>query len=181
MAYEVSAMPTFKAFRDRQEVGALRGASLDALRELVEQHAGRKPVARDLAAERASRQAAQREALVALLAEPDKERVRTALTTLIKIAGNILTDPSEPKYRSLKVDNKAIKEKVLACPGGRSMLLSVGFEPQVEKYECYSAAAVPGDLNGTSRPPHVCPHTTVRSKLARSHDRSCSCCRPMRS
>jgi hypothetical protein len=30
----------------------------------------------------------------------------------------------------LQVENKTIKEKVLSCPGGRALLLSVGFEAQ---------------------------------------------------
>ena len=120
-------MPTFKAFRGGTEVGSLRGASPDALRELVEQHAGSRPVARDPAAELAARQAAQRAAMGTLLAVADKERVRAALTTIQKIAANILANPGDEKYRTLKVDNKAVKEKVLSCPGGREMLLSTGF------------------------------------------------------
>ena len=169
-------MPTFKVFRDGREVGMLRGASMDGLRQLVEQHAGSKPVARDLAAERAARQVAQREALAALLAVSDKERVRTALATLNKIVSNILADPSEPKYRSLKVDNKAIKEKVLACPGGRAMLLSVGFQPQVSTRRVIEV----GCIVLTSHPYPLLPYTT-NSTWARSPGRSSSCCQPMRS
>ena len=36
----VRAMPTFKAFRDGQEAGSLRGADPDALRKLVMEHQG---------------------------------------------------------------------------------------------------------------------------------------------
>jgi len=42
MAYKVAAMPTFKVFRDRVEVGMIRGADPDGLRSLVQQHAGDK-------------------------------------------------------------------------------------------------------------------------------------------
>ena len=42
MACKVAAMPTFKVFRDRVEVGMIRGADPDGLRSLVQQHAGDK-------------------------------------------------------------------------------------------------------------------------------------------
>jgi len=42
MACQVSSMPTFKIFRDQQEVGMLRGADPDGLKALIKQHAGDK-------------------------------------------------------------------------------------------------------------------------------------------
>ena len=41
-ACNVSAMPTFKAFRDKAEVGMCRGADEAALRALINEHAGSK-------------------------------------------------------------------------------------------------------------------------------------------
>ena len=41
-ACQVSAMPTFKIFRDKKEVGMLRGADPNGLRALIQQHAGDK-------------------------------------------------------------------------------------------------------------------------------------------
>jgi len=38
--YEVSAMPTFMAFREEKEVGQIQGADPDALKKLVENHQG---------------------------------------------------------------------------------------------------------------------------------------------
>ena len=73
--------------------------------------AGAPPRVRDPAAEFAARKVAQREAL-ALLLGTDRTKARVALQTLEKIAGNILSEPAQPKYRTLKVDNATIKEKV---------------------------------------------------------------------
>ena len=39
---QISAMPTFKVFRDRKEVGMIRGANPAALKELIAKHAGDK-------------------------------------------------------------------------------------------------------------------------------------------
>ena len=41
-ACQVSAMPTFKVFRDKKEVGMIRGADPNGLRALITQHAGDK-------------------------------------------------------------------------------------------------------------------------------------------
>ena len=123
-AYGVRAMPTFKVICKLAEVGEVRGANEDALRQLIAMHAGSKPKP---TVDPEARQRAQREAVAALLSA-DKSRVRAALETLQKIIGNVLGAPNEPKFRSIKVDNKAIQEKVLRCPGGRALLLSAGFE-----------------------------------------------------
>ena len=126
MACGVSAMPTFKVFLAGVEVGAMRGANPDGLRELVARHAGTQPAAQRPAVDQASRQAAQREALQAVLS--DSARAPVALDLLLRAFRNVLDAPTEPKYRSLKAANKAVKEKVLACPGGGAMLLAAGFE-----------------------------------------------------
>merc|ERR1712226_473261 len=39
---QISAMPTFKCFRDKKEVGMVRGANEQGLREMVAQYAGDK-------------------------------------------------------------------------------------------------------------------------------------------
>ena len=41
-ACQVSAMPTFMIFRDKKQVGMLRGADPNGLRALIQQHAGDK-------------------------------------------------------------------------------------------------------------------------------------------
>mmetsp|Transcript_18144 Transcript_18144/g.46430 ORF Transcript_18144/g.46430 Transcript_18144/m.46430 type:complete len:239 (+) Transcript_18144:2-718(+) len=119
----ISAMPTFKVFRHGNEVGAARGANPDSLRELVATHAGPKPAA---AVDPAKRQAAQREALLAIAS--DTAHAQNAFSTVARILKNVLNDPTEPKFRSIKADNKTLKEKVLTCRGGREFLLAAGFE-----------------------------------------------------
>lgn len=124
MACGVRAMPTFKIYRGGSEVATMSGANVDGLRSLVAAHAGPAPRA---AVDPAARQAAQRDALKAVLAS-DRTRAKICLDTLIKIFGNVVGSPSEPKFRSLKAENAAVKEKVLGCNGGQAMLLAAGFE-----------------------------------------------------
>lgn len=38
----ISAMPTFKAYRNRKEVASVQGADIDALRAMVKEHQGDK-------------------------------------------------------------------------------------------------------------------------------------------
>jgi thioredoxin 1 len=121
----VRAMPTFQIFRGGAKVAELKGANPDALRQLILQHAGEKPRAKP---DTAARQMQQRGALAALLAVPDKARAHAAASTIVKIVANVLSNPAETKFRSLKCDNKGVKQKVLECPGGRDLLLSAGFE-----------------------------------------------------
>ncbi|GMK57839.1 hypothetical protein CspeluHIS016_0406730 [Cutaneotrichosporon spelunceum] len=50
----------------------------------------------------------------------------TCVETLVKIASNIQSSP-DPKFRTLKGDNAALKNKVLAVSGGREYLILMGF------------------------------------------------------
>jgi hypothetical protein len=54
-----------------------------------------------------------------------------ALGILIKLVGNPLENESEPKFRTVKLDNKTIKTKVIALKGGLELLKAVGFKKNV--------------------------------------------------
>lgn len=149
IAFEIGALPTLKVFRAGVgEVGAMRGlANLDALQQLVErERAGQmhRPSAAD-SSERKEQRArerwqaaesepsaqlqAQRSALAVMLADAtNHERSRVALSTLMRLVVNVLESPAEAKYRTIKVENAAIRQKILSVPGAREMLLAVGFE-----------------------------------------------------
>jgi hypothetical protein len=80
-----------------------------------------------------------------LLEEIGKElqpaRARETYTTLNKILGNIVQNPTEPKFRSLKKSNKMMSEKVCSSPHACSLLLAIGFDDTGEAYVC------PGDAD----------------------------------
>ena len=52
---------------------------------------------------------------------------RTALNTLRVYTNNIVSNPEEAKFRSIKQDNKAFQERVSKVTGGLNYLRAVGF------------------------------------------------------
>lgn len=50
-----------------------------------------------------------------------------AVTILLKILDNIIREPNNEKYRTIRLENKIIKEKLLALVGMRSLLEQIGF------------------------------------------------------
>jgi len=56
--------------------------------------------------------------------------------TLGKIFGNILRNPEQAKFRTLKKDNRLVAERVCGSMGAISLLFMVGFEDTDETYTC---------------------------------------------
>lgn len=61
--------------------------------------------------------------------------------TLRKVLNNIVQNPSEPKFKTLKKENKLVADKICACPNTISLLLALGFDDCGVTYEC------PADAN----------------------------------
>lgn len=59
---------------------------------------------------------------------------------LFKVLGNITDKPSEPKYRTLKKDNKKVADTLLKHPAAVSILMAAGFEDQGETLHCPDTA-----------------------------------------
>ncbi|XP_061834609.2 UBX domain-containing protein 6 isoform X1 [Nerophis lumbriciformis] len=57
----------------------------------------------------------------------DKEKVKAAVDIMSKYVENICKNPSEDKYRKLKVSNKVFQDKVVAVEGSREFLQALGF------------------------------------------------------
>lgn len=50
-----------------------------------------------------------------------------AVTILLKILDNIIREPNNVKYRTIRLENKTIKEKLLALVSMRELLEQIGF------------------------------------------------------
>eukprot|EP00929_Paragymnodinium_shiwhaense_P114265 TRINITY_DN82603_c0_g1_i1.p1 TRINITY_DN82603_c0_g1~~TRINITY_DN82603_c0_g1_i1.p1 ORF type:complete len:165 (-),score=31.10 TRINITY_DN82603_c0_g1_i1:16-510(-) len=77
---------------------------------------------------------AAKEALSAVGAQP-WEVQEACYGVLLKLLGNVVREPAEAKFRSVKSGNATIKAKVFDCPGGSDVLLAAGF---VAGTECYT-------------------------------------------
>lgn len=55
------------------------------------------------------------------------EDVKVCLQTLQRAFFNIIGDPQEPKYRTIKKTNETIRNRILYIPGGLALLLTFGF------------------------------------------------------
>ena len=49
--------------------------------------------------------------------------VEAAIVLLLKVLGNIIATPDEPKFRKLKKTNKQVEAKILPCRGALQMLI----------------------------------------------------------
>ncbi|XP_041359073.1 UBX domain-containing protein 6-like isoform X2 [Gigantopelta aegis] len=65
--------------------------------------------------------------LLLLEDESEKDELRSALDILFKVHQNLLKNPGEEKYRQLRKENKAIKEKLLKFDGAKEFLLAAGW------------------------------------------------------
>ena len=91
------------------------------------------PSAADLAVAEARKKVVR--ALDAKICEQDEATAMAAIETALKLASNVLDNPSEPKYRKFRSNNPGISKKLLRCPGGQELLLAMGFRTKVMEFE----------------------------------------------
>ena len=53
---------------------------------------------------------------------------KDACEILVKLLSNVIRDPNNMKYRSIRLSNPKIESKLLAANGAFETLFSVGFE-----------------------------------------------------
>ncbi|PAV57337.1 hypothetical protein WR25_13734 isoform B [Diploscapter pachys] len=59
----------------------------------------------------------------------------TCIDTIGKYVSNILEHSDDPKYRKIKMSNRAFQEQITACKGGMAFLKTIGFEEKQEAPE----------------------------------------------
>ncbi|PAV59909.1 hypothetical protein WR25_12509 [Diploscapter pachys] len=59
----------------------------------------------------------------------------TCIDTIGKYVSNILEHSDDPKYRKIKMSNRAFQERIAACRGGMAFLKTIGFEEKQEAPE----------------------------------------------
>lgn len=81
---------------------------------------------------------------------PNKEKVQTGVETLCKYIENILSSPSEEKFRRIRQTNKAYVERVAPLDGTAELLSAAGFQssqlPHGDGQETFWVFPADGDL-----------------------------------
>lgn len=57
-----------------------------------------------------------------------KERYIEGAAILLKLLENVIREPDNPKFRTIRLENKIIKEKLLCLNGIKECLEYIGFE-----------------------------------------------------
>jgi len=66
------------------------------------------------------------------LRDNDDDTLRQAIDCLLRIANNIIENPSELKYRVLKLSSTVITTKLLIAAGGMECIFAMGFQENDE-------------------------------------------------
>jgi len=69
-------------------------------------------------------------------------QAREVYEVLFKILNNIIQNPAEAKFRTLKKENKVVADKLARSGGALSTLLAVGFDDQDATYHCPMGAGL---------------------------------------
>lgn len=62
------------------------------------------------------------------LEENPKEIFLKVISILIKLAENVINNPTEPKYRKIRLENQTISKFILPSIGGMESLFDMGFQ-----------------------------------------------------
>lgn len=60
--------------------------------------------------------------------EQQQQQYLEAARILLVLLENVLSQPNNLKFRTIRLENKAIKEKLLALPGSERLLIAIGFQ-----------------------------------------------------
>jgi UBX domain-containing protein 6 len=60
----------------------------------------------------------------------NKDKVEQCVRTIRRMFENIINNPSEEKYRRVKIESRAFQDKIKEVEGGLELLLAAGFENQ---------------------------------------------------
>jgi len=61
------------------------------------------------------------------------EKKEPAITLMLKLLQNVVSNPDNPKYRRLKRTNATLQAKIFSVPGCAELLMAAGFEPEGEE------------------------------------------------
>ncbi|KAJ7380428.1 Peptide-N(4)-(N-acetyl-beta- glucosaminyl)asparagine amidase [Desmophyllum pertusum] len=137
----IRAMPTFFFYKNRKKVDEMQGANPTGLEDRINQWIGG-AVEPDNVTVDPKRVATGRswDCFEQLLDNP-AEVFMDASQLLLKFAFNIINNPDNPKYRTIRVGNKIFQSRLLPVNGAVECLFAVGFQERGDQLVC-----PPGEL-----------------------------------
>lgn len=67
----------------------------------------------------------------------DIQNYKDGVQLLLKLLTNVINEPENQKFRTIRLENKTVKERLLNLTGMKDLLVEIGFE-EVCLYNCYS-------------------------------------------
>lgn len=67
------------------------------------------------------------------------EQYSDGVVVLLRLLDNVIREPQNNKYRTIRLENKVIKEKLLCLNGIRELLTNIGFEEVRCIFKCILA------------------------------------------
>ncbi|CAB3982567.1 thioredoxin 1 [Paramuricea clavata] len=124
-SHGIRAMPTFLFFIHGQKVDEMKGADPASLQQKIQQWALQSNQSSVDSAKVATGR--QLDCFRELLENPPDTFDSTS-QLLLRIATNIIQEPNEPKYRTLKLSTNTFQNKLLPVKGAVECLFAMGFE-----------------------------------------------------
>lgn len=130
----IRVMPTFFFYKNKSKVDELQGADPKGLEDRINQWIGG---AVDIVIVDPKRVAAGRSwDCFEQLLDNSPEVFMDASQLLLKFASNIINNPDNPKYRSIRVGNKIFQSRLLPVNGAVECLFTMGFQERGDQLVC---------------------------------------------
>lgn len=130
----IQSMPTFFFYKNRKKVDEMTGANPNGLEDKINQWIGG---AVDTVSVDPKRVAVGRGwVCFEQLLDNTPEVFMDASGLLLKFASNIINNPDNPKYRSIRVGNKIFQSRLLPVNGAVECLFAIGFQERGDQLVC---------------------------------------------
>lgn len=130
----IRAMPTFFFFKNRKKVDEMQGANPKGLEDRINQWIGGAVDTVTIDAKRVS-MGRSWDCFEQLLDNPP-DVFMDASQLLLKFASNIINNPDNPKYRTIRVGNKIFQSRLLPVNGAVECLFTMGFQERGDQLVC---------------------------------------------
>jgi len=129
----VSAMPTFQFYRNNNKVAEFAGASPQKLEAMIVQYKpSAEPTLQQLVASGQDLSELLTDAVRKVYETTSKNNADAALDTINTLLLNVVNDPSNQKFRRIRIENARFHQQVWSIPASQRILRFAGFKEDIE-------------------------------------------------